>query len=905
MIAMADDMSRTCDAIVDRLWERINCGEWRSVAKDLRYSMADDMSRTCDAIVDRLWERINCGEWRSVAKDLRYCLAYVSALKAVCRCLPLPAISCCGDDNDCVNERKVQALYALDFGLLMSPRLSGDNILAKMATAIHESIVCCGGCDSERTLTGDNRKRLKLSAGDDRALNAYTVDATGDDHKMSHQLSDNNNTVITIPEDYRRLIPYFGDSVKHRIKRVHELDIETFLADYLRPQEPVIITDCMADWPALNGPRKWSVEYIARVAGYRTVPIEIGSKYTDDEWSQKLMTINEFIAKYLTPGAEVEAPGGGGGHRTGYLAQHNLFDQIEELMADISVPDYCCLTTSGDNNDTNDAEDESAPPDVDINAWFGPSGTVSPLHYDPKDNLLAQAMGAKYVRLYRADTPAEAIYPNECRLLSNTSQVDVECVDSERFPAFATLDQYWECVLSEGEMLFMPRPVVAMIAMADDMSRTCDAIVDRLWERINCGEWRSVAKDLRYCMAYVSALKAVCRCLPLLAISCCCGDDNDCDNERKVQALYALDFGLLMSPRLSADNILAKMATAIHESIVCCGGDSERTLTGDNRKRLKLSAGDDQALNACTVDATGDDHQMCHQLSDNNNTVITIPEDYHRLIPYFGDSVKHRIKRVHELDIETFLADYLRPQEPVIITDCMADWPALNGPRKWSVEYIARVAGYRTVPIEIGSKYTDEEWSQKLMTINEFIAKYLTDGAGGVEAPGVGDGGHRTGYLAQHNLFDQIEELMADISVPDYCCLTTSCDNNDNTDAEDQSPPPDVDINAWFGPSGTVSPLHYDPKDNLLAQAMGAKYVRLYRADTPAQAIYPNECRLLSNTSQVDVECVDTERFPLFAALDQYWECVLSEGEMLFMPRRYWHFVKSLSASFSISFWWQ
>ena len=59
------------------------------------------------------------------------------------------------------------------------------------------------------------------------------------------------------------------------------------------------------------------------------------------------------------------------------------------------------------------------------------------------------------------------------------------------------------------------------------------------------------------------------------------------------------------------------------------------------------------------------------------------------------------------------------------------------------------------------------------------------------------------------------------------------------------------------------------------------------------------------NSSKVDLECVDSEMFPNFEKLDNYWECVLKEGEMLFIPKKYWHFVKSLATSFSISFWWK
>lgn len=44
-----------------------------------------------------------------------------------------------------------------------------------------------------------------------------------------------------------------------------------------------------------------------------------------------------------------------------------------------------------------------------------------------------------------------------------------------------------------------------------------------------------------------------------------------------------------------------------------------------------------------------------------------------------------------------------------------------------SIDYLRSVAGCRTVPIEVGSKYTDEEWSQKLITVNEFIDTYIME----------------------------------------------------------------------------------------------------------------------------------------------------------------------------------
>lgn len=42
-----------------------------------------------------------------------------------------------------------------------------------------------------------------------------------------------------------------------------------------------------------------------------------------------------------------------------------------------------------------------------------------------------------------------------------------------------------------------------------------------------------------------------------------------------------------------------------------------------------------------------------------------------------------------------------------------------------SIDYIKRIAGVRTVPVELGLRYTDEDWRQELMNVGDFIDKYI------------------------------------------------------------------------------------------------------------------------------------------------------------------------------------
>lgn len=80
------------------------------------------------------------------------------------------------------------------------------------------------------------------------------------------------------------------------------------------------LSGCIKHWPALT---KWdNVRYIYEKIGPRLVPVEIGSSYTSSNWSQKLMTVDAFIKNFFFSETE---------ERIGYLAQHQLFNQVAEV----------------------------------------------------------------------------------------------------------------------------------------------------------------------------------------------------------------------------------------------------------------------------------------------------------------------------------------------------------------------------------------------------------------------------------------------------------------------------------------------------------------------------------------------------------------------------------------------
>ncbi|KAK7981767.1 hypothetical protein PG996_009455 [Apiospora saccharicola] len=298
----------------------------------------------------------------------------------------------------------------------------------------------------------------------------------------------------------------------------------------------------------------------------------------------------------------------------------------------------------------------------------------------------------------------------------------------------------------------------------------------------------------------------------------------------------------------------------------------------------------------------------------------------------FTPPVENPIPRHRAMSVEAFQTYMDSPSdsnlgpEPLIFTDLVEEWPARTT-HPWCKPFylLSRTfGGHRLVPVEIGRSYVDEGWGQKLITFGTLLQDYIDPSLSPdhVAQSDKSPASKQIAYLAQHPLLTQLPALRNDIRIPDLCY--TSPPPHPTDSSKDQ---PEVDepmLNAWFGPPGTITPLHNDPYHNLLVQVVGHKYVRLYSPLHTEQmhARGKEDGVEMGNTSSLDVGALegwdrpaeDQQPSPDEQASEEmmrkalkdvpYVDCILNPGDTLYIPIGWWHYVRGLSVSFSVSFWW-
>lgn len=219
-----------------------------------------------------------------------------------------------------------------------------------------------------------------------------------------------------------------------------------------------------------------------------------------------------------------------------------------------------------------------------------------------------------------------------------------------------------------------------------------------------------------------------------------------------------------------------------------------------------------------------------------------------------------------------FYARYVATGTPVVFTDALRGWKALN---RWSPEYFKRTVGDAAIDVT-ADRNADPDYD--MHTIAHSRTVRMADFADRVaRAKKTNDF-----YLVANNhAMDKpgMERLTGDFVMdPEYFDVSQTRGA----------------MSLWFGPAGTVTPLHHDTTNIVFHQVYGNKRFLL---------VSPFETALYRYVRGVycDVDLERLERYPELEGLPMA-EVVLAPGDALFIPVGWWHHVRALQKSIGISF---
>ncbi|HZS29171.1 MAG TPA: cupin-like domain-containing protein [Candidatus Angelobacter sp.] len=228
---------------------------------------------------------------------------------------------------------------------------------------------------------------------------------------------------------------------------------------------------------------------------------------------------------------------------------------------------------------------------------------------------------------------------------------------------------------------------------------------------------------------------------------------------------------------------------------------------------------------------------------------------------------------VWNLPAADFYREYFFKNRPVLLQGVISKWKAVG---LWTPEHFASRFGDCQVEVTTGRESDPRheynlDQHRRQMPMRDYVRLVV-------------DGGETNDYylVAQNYLLARPEfhELYDHITDVDGYLVASEMQGH---------------VRVWFGPKGTITRLHHDAAPVLMAQIYGRKQVKL---------ISPVHLSSVSSDgdwlSSLDLDHLDYFRFPKMQNVDVL-EVTLAPGELLFVPLGWWHWVKALDVSISVS----
>ncbi|XP_067155403.1 HSPB1-associated protein 1 isoform X5 [Apteryx mantelli] len=233
-------------------------------------------------------------------------------------------------------------------------------------------------------------------------------------------------------------------------------------------------------------------------------------------------------------------------------------------------------------------------------------------------------------------------------------------------------------------------------------------------------------------------------------------------------------------------------------------------------------------------------------------------------------------------------------QQPAVFCNMVDNWPALH----WNTKYLSALLDGKTIQFRIGMKTMDlvPQFETRCSYVEATLQEFLAWSCG---QPSCLSGPFSCYEYSKYwayadykyiaRLFEHKEEVFQDIKWSDFGFPGRS--GKEST--------------LWIGSEGANTPCHLDSYGcNLVLQVQGRKRWHLFPpGDT--SFLYPTRIPYEESSvfSKVNVANPDLKRFPEFRNATAHM-VTLSPGQVLLVPRHWWHYVESIDpVTVSINSW--
>ncbi len=299
-----------------------------------------------------------------------------------------------------------------------------------------------------------------------------------------------------------------------------------------------------------------------------------------------------------------------------------------------------------------------------------------------------------------------------------------------------------------------------------------------------------------------------------------------------------------------------------------------RECTPESMLATMTSAGLDPTESAVAIRALERDPvflaaRKVQQLQKKLESVVENQQKLKQLDPRYG-----QIEKRPQMSRVEFLERYVRDSRPLVLTGVAADWPAMQ---RWSPQDLSARFGHLQVDIQ-AERSADPNYEQNKLNhtrsvrLADFVARVLAGGAS------------NDYYLTANN--EALRQPGFAPLLDDVGTLPEVCNRAELAQR----------ASFWFGPAGTVTPLHHDALMLFHTQIVGRKR---WRFISPLQT--PKLYNHFDVYSPIDLDRPDLHRYPAFRDATVL-EVIVEPGETMFLPLGWWHQVTALDVSLSFSY---